>query len=491
MTGTYVFVRRDGASHAAAIAAAVAVSLGVFNVVFLFFPVTNVTTLLPWLLVVVQRCREPLAWRHAVAGALVVFAALAGGHPESALHVALLVAAYAAAVIRTRNAAVRLFCVGAAGVALALPVLLPFAAVLPTTERATQLATSRVLLEAAAPTLKNFLPFVAPATAMDSHGWNDSFAEAATQYAGVGTLALAVFACVAAFRRQKFWLGVFIAATLLAFNIPPVSTMVDAVPVFNITMHGRIRFVLAFATAVLAARGIDLLPWSRKTVIPLLIFADLALLLGRYYPPVPRSWCYPQTGAIAFLQANARGQRVAALDYALLPNSATMFGLRDVATHDATAFDPYLRELQRGGYDRRRYMGTFHKPSRAMLDFLGVRYVIAPPGGTSPLPVVYRGADGVVFENPTAQPVSPTSIRVRLPRPSVMAINRAAIPGWELRRNGVPWPFLPGGFLAWRAEAGEQNFVLRYTPPHLGLGLLLALLALPLLAVARSARLAS
>jgi hypothetical protein len=77
----------------------------------------------------------------------------------------------------------------------------------------------------------------------------------------------------------------------------------------------------------------------------------------------------------------------------------------------------------------------------------------------------------------------------RMPDDLRRAIRYWFVPGTEARRSAVA--AIAHRLLAWRAEAGEQNFVLRYTPPHLSLGLALALLALPLLAVARSARLAS
>jgi hypothetical protein len=489
-SGMYLFARREGASHLGAVTAAVAYAFGAFTIVFIFLPPANVTVLLPWALVVVQRCRAPFGWRHAAGAAFVVFAMLAGGHGESALHAGIVALAYAAATLRSRDAWRRLAASGLAGVTLALPVLLPFASILRTTERVALIAVRPSLLDAPAPTLRNIVLFVAPALANDRRVpfWGENYAEVATQYVGVATLLLAVLAGVK--DRRRFWIATFVIATLLAFKIPLIAPLVSRIPLLDMTLNGRLRFVVAFATAILAARGVDLLPLARgRVLIPLVVFADLALVLGTFYPPVSRQWLYPKTGAIAFLQAHARGQRIAGIDYAMPPNSALMYGLDDVGGHDPAGFEPYLRMLEQGGYDRRAYFATFRgMPSRRMLDFLGVRYVIAPPSASAPLPAVYRGADAVVFENPTARPVSPPTLSVDLPRPSTIVLNRAAIPGWELTRDGVPWPIEPamnGAFLAWRAPAGRSTFAARYVPPHLRLACLLALLVIPLVVLAR------
>lgn len=491
-SGTYLFARREGASHLGALTAAVAFGFGAFTIVFIFLPPTNVTVLLPWALVVVQRCRAPFGWRHALGAALVVFAMLAGGHGESALHAGILALAYAAATLRGHDAWRRLATSGLAGVALAMPVLLPFASILRTTERVALIAARPSLLDAPALTLRNLAPFVAPALANDRRVpfWGENYAEVATQYVGVATLALAIVAAVAAFRRQRFWIGVFAVATLLAFKIPFVAPLVARIPLLDMTLNGRLRFVIAFAVAILAARGVDLLPLARgRLLVPLIVFADLALVLGTFYPPVSWQWGYQPTGAIAFLQVHAREQRVAGIDYAMPPNAAQMYGLSDIGSHDPAGFEPYLRMLEQGGYDRSHYFATFRGvPSQRMLDFLGVRYLIAPPSAAGPLPIVYRGPDAVVFENPTARAVSPTTLSVDLAQPSTIVLNRAAIPGWELTRDGAPWPIeaaMNGGFLAWRAPAGRSMFTARYVPPHLRLACMLALLAIPLVVLAR------
>jgi hypothetical protein len=477
-TGTYVFLRRETRSHAAALLGAIAFAFGVGNVALLFVPQTNVMVLLPWMLMAVQR-------PHAL-GAIAFFLAAAGGHPETFVYAMIVTALYA--LRRGPSVAARAAVVALAGIALAAPQLVPFASVVGETARMTEFTRHPELGRAPALTLANLAGYVAPALLRDRIAamWYDNFNAVATQYVGIVTLLLAIYAAW----REKFWAAIFLASSLLAFDI---------LPSFGPMLHGRMRFIIAFATAVMAARGLDegaRVPALRR-ILPVVVAVDLFLNMFNFYPPIDPRWAYPTTPAIAALHG-----RVATVGLTLAPNTAMVYGLDDVGRHDPMAWEPYLRVLESAGYDRHGYFAVFHTvPPRAFLDFLGVRYVVVPPdvGGTMPLPVVYRGRDAIVLANPGALPrffVAPgappasldvrgDTIDVRATTNTAIASNEAAIPGWTLTRDGVAEPIVRvgGAFIGWRVPPGAHRFVLHYSPPRLGLGLVVALLGIALIAV--------
>lgn len=543
-TGTYVFLRNDRRSHPAALLGAVAYTFSIFTIAFLFAPQTMVTVMLPWLLVGVQRCRAPLALRSSVACALAFFLAAAGGHPESLFQAMLVVLAFALRewIVAGRSAsfALRVGSVAVAGILLAAPQLVPFASLIDDSERVAQVAANPAVVRAPALSWANLAAFVAPATLKNRIAayWGDNFNEVATQYAGLLTLVLALVAA----RRQRFWTAMFVGAALLAFHIAPIAAVTSRIPLFGLTLNGRLRFVLAFTTAVLAACGLDLaqqrgrLRWPQAAA--LLVATDLFVVMFNFYPPVAPERAYPRTGALAYLSAHAGDGRIATVGLTLPPNSAGMYGLQDISAHDPLTWEPYGRLLESAGYDRRGYFALFRTiPPRQLLDFLGVRFVVLPPDAVA-TPVAYRGPDAVVLANPSALPrffipagfdatddpadalrrsgdahivhlarheqislagaamhvesgVNGSVVSVSAPHETFIASSELAMPGWALACDGSAYPFVTvnGIFIGWRVPAGQHRFVLGYTPPHLREGLLLALLALPLIAAALSDRL--
>ena len=82
--------RREGLSIGAAMAGAAVFALSVFQSVYLYYPMTAVTCLLPALLFFIAIViDEPLRLSGRVGLAIVTASIMAGGHPESALHCAL------------------------------------------------------------------------------------------------------------------------------------------------------------------------------------------------------------------------------------------------------------------------------------------------------------------------------------------------------------------------------------------------------------------
>ncbi|MFZ2490457.1 MAG: hypothetical protein WA208_03140, partial [Thermoanaerobaculia bacterium] len=377
---------------------------------------------------------------------------------------------------------------------------------------------------------------------------------------------------------------------LVAVPTPAIDRVMAALPLLNMTARGRFRFVIVFALIVLAAIGLDELRRSRVSrlvagalaaalgvavvllvvaspfhgtypgataylwlselmplisvaafialaagamrllpLLPLLIFLDLAGIMWLYNPAVDRRFFFAATPPIGFVCENAvTMQRVTGIGAALLPNSATMFGLEDIRPHDPVSFRAYVRFLEAFGYDSRSYPGLFAvEPPRQLLDFLGVRHVFAVPGlRRSVLPPVYRDDHAVILRNPSALPryfvpeevrsaadpidafrragsarvafvssggATParaditvtdygrngTKLRVRAAAASFVASSDVALPGYRLFRGGREWPLtvVNGAFIGWSVPPGVSDFELRYVPEGLGLAIVLAGLA--------------
>jgi hypothetical protein len=560
LCGTYAFLRGRGASQHAAIAGAFAFSFGAFATAFSLFPHTNVTVLLPWLLVAIDACG--LSARAVPWMAIVLACMILGGHPESVMHSAVVAIPLAATIVVASKErlliAQRYLMGGVCGLALSAPLLLPFAQYLPYSERVARLAEEREVIAAPAVSFSALVPFafaghLVPATYPEPGA---NFAEAATQYVGVAAFALALFAAIAEWRRP-FWAILFLIAAFFAFSSPIANAVISRIPIVELSMNGRLRFVCAFIAAVLAAKGVDLIrarprlfativgatlvfvaltiigswsdygPFATRVAIsgagaivggsiafavalrpalyllPLAIFVDLAALLIPYHAPAARSAFYPKTPAIEFLQRELPPARFVAVGWTLLPNSAAMLGLEDIAVHDPVGFAPYLDLLGQGGYDRRIYHNLFTRvPPSALLQALGVRYIVLPPDGRSPTAKpVYHGEDAVIFAVPGARSRLSTTAGATVEsveyRPNLVRLvvnagaeatvgsGEVALPGWWLSRDGEPWPFQSSALplLEWKAPAGRSVFELRYRPAGLESGLIMSLFGVALLAL--------
>ncbi|HVT03380.1 MAG TPA: hypothetical protein VHL58_08385 [Thermoanaerobaculia bacterium] len=493
LMASYLFLRSESLSQHAAIFGAISYGFCAFTIAFLLFPHTNVTVLLPLLLWGIVQSRR--SWRGAAAFAVILFVMLIGGHPESVVHIALLAIPFAVARAWGDRAALRrIFAGGLVGCALAGPALIPFAATLRTGERLERIERQRDLAAPPHLTVANLAGFIAPALLSDrrSPDAEENFNEVATQYVGVIAFILAIVAIVREARRLRFWWVSFLCLLPLAFRSP----LLDSIPLVNLVMNGRIRVILGFIVAVLAAQGFDAVIRKRvwRLALPLLAFADLALLLVAYNTPVAPEFYYAATPGLRFLASQPGPLRFCGVGGVLLPNTGAMWRLEDVGVHDPVAFEQYLQLLERGGYDRRFYFNLFHRiPPRPLLDLLDVRYVVAPPGyRSSALPLVYRGSDVSIYFNRDASAIHATSsltfakrrigtnhlsIAVKSVSAGEMWISQAGLPGWSLLKDGRHWPLTASPLLRWRVPPGPSTFELSYLPPGLSAGCWLFALA--------------
>jgi hypothetical protein len=479
MAGMYLFLRARGSSHGPAMLGAIAYAFCAFNIVFLLFPHTNVTTLLPFLLLAIERMNAPLL-------AIVLALLMVGGHPESVLHCAVVAVPYAILVMLRTRRVMPIVAGGVCGLLLSAPAIVPFALYLPMTERAARIAREPDLVRAPPLTLANLDAFVTVAHLGETRNPDApvNFNEVASQYAGALTFVLAAVAMILDARRQRFWTAIFLVAAFFSFDSPPARAITQRLPLANVTMHGRLRFVAAFAVCVLAAAAIDRfvrMPAMRVGAIGI-IYADLAAMLLTYNPAVSRDFFYPPV-------LRLDGGRVAALENALRPNTATMLRGEDIGFHNPMTFEPYASLLARAGYDRSTYLNVFPRvPPRPLLDFLGVRQAVAPPGVVLPNPMARErvmpltiGATAAI----TKYEPNRETIAVRSRAPARIATSEVALPGWRLFRNGVSQPIvkLRGVFIGFEAPAGTSEFELIYRPAGFDAAIILFVLGIALFAV--------
>jgi hypothetical protein len=125
---TFLIVKREGASDAAAVFAAIAFGFSTVMTVFLYYSTASVIAFLPAAAFALLRVVEDPRKRHVVFLALVIVTLQANGHPESVLHVAIGCAALLAidlAFAADRRAWLRGFAFALAGVGFGLALSAP------------------------------------------------------------------------------------------------------------------------------------------------------------------------------------------------------------------------------------------------------------------------------------------------------------------------------------------------------------------------------
>lgn len=493
---TYLFLRRWDVSVAAALYGAVAYAFCTFHIVWLLFPLGLATMMLPLVLAGIDELvgrQDPIAAVPLVCG---VAGALLGGHPESAAWVFVLGGAYA--LFCTRRLA---WIAGAAviGVALSAVWWYPTWRILPYTSRTEVLEAMR-----ASPPHRFgaewFLPLIRPnilgtPQAGTYHppqpknaGVLDDYGEVASGYSGGISILFAIVALARIRRGPRLFLALAAAFALLTIaEVPGWRSVIAHTPLIGITLVGRLRFVIAWSVAMLAAFGID--DWLRgarpKLVLTATTLAELLFITRGYNPPSKPKDVLPVTGAIRFLQQQPRPFRFAAIGWSFLAETPSFYGIEDIKTTDPIATPSYLRFInafaEPGDYDQ-----VIRDPGHPFLDVLGVRHVYVPPDqhvGVAWWREVYRGPDGAVFENTRAVPRyhtdhdgevailayrnNSTTLHVRSKERNLLVSSDVAWPGWHARWNGREVPVVNAGriFVGLYVPAGEGELRLSYRPP--------------------------
>jgi hypothetical protein len=291
------------------------------------------------------------------------------------------------------------------------------------------------------------------------------------------------------------------------------------------------RFLLQLLPLVLAAG----LWWVffRNGRIGLAAATVLALLLvqrrleeGEVYPTCPSRAFYPPLKALDVIPRKAP-DRFTAAGFTFVPNMAALYELEDVRGYEAMTFKPLFDTFGLWCVHQPVWFNRVDDLTRPFLSFLNVRYALAATGHPPPpgWKVLFRGAEGQLFENPGALPRAfvPRSLRyepdpgrqvalmeairdfgvegvvgeaspptkrreaqdngeasVRIAsyepqrmvlevdarEPALIATSVTAWPGWRLSEDGGSSRLVSynHAFLAFRVPPGRHTAVLRYLP---------------------------
>jgi hypothetical protein len=484
----YVFIRREGASHAAAVFGSATFAFAIFNNCFLYYPMTAVTLLLPaaayaTLATLHERRRAPVVLLAAVVASL-----LAGGHPESVVHVAMCCVALVAI---DRNCTLRdlgrVVFAAVCGLLISAPAWLPVLEQVRVSLRVNLLRPGEAMGKM----------FVFPATTLwalvnpDGFGnpahhnwkWFMQYPHVAAVYLGLIVTALVACAIVGTTRDRLLLL---LAALFFVMSMAwtPLGKLFYVVPPLSWVAHDRLRSVVAFLAGVIAARAVT--RWSRRDLavallvsIPLLgcatyvfvkafsrtltwwslagvaalvlfwiaaaaaprrvavfasvlTIAELFVFTFDYNAMTDRRYYEPRLPIFDALRRAAPPDpfRVLGLDWTLLPNAADQYHLEDVRGSDPMEWGEYANffgmfELRDRSIDVKRIAD----PDKPVIDFLNVRYLMTEPGValSSKWRRLYSGPDGELYENSTV-----------LPRFFVPAVVRRAAGGdWKREVAGV------------------------------------------------------
>lgn len=577
--GAWFLARRLGWNEEGAVLAGIVFALSGMLVSMLLFPMANALVLVPWILGMTER----LAQGEAAGALLAMLVGLQGlaGHPETAVHTAMLSGVYLLLRGGGRRPWSRFLAGWVLGGGLAAVFLLPLAwNVLESTKF---LETPPVTRPPVAVVAREMLRLVLP----QAHGhpaegtWFGPFNYAATAvYAGAATLVLAAVGIthLRATGRTRLLLAVMgsgLFALLLAYHLPGLWSLIARVPLLSHVAHHRLLFGVELTLALLAGAGLDGLSPERRraalagalgvvaavalgwasfgsdwesrglitvaagwsawvaaaaalpvlacgfrrrwglaaVLLPVVIATDLLAAHGGILRALPRSAHYPVTPAVAFLQG--RAGRVVGTGWTLHPNAAMVYGLHDLRGDDPVKLARFERLYRRLAPADAVYFRPLERWDGGLLDTLGVRWVMTPPGETRAesgwLPV-YQGSDAWVWERPGARPLvwgvgvtvmamehqpGRHDLRVHAAAPGLVVVAEMWDAGWRARRDGKPVtvaaidpdssrpadPAGKGALLGVSVPVGVSTVELRYRPPLLGTGAAVSLLTL--VAVAR------
>jgi len=166
--------------------------------------------------------------------------------------------------------------------------------------------------------------------------------------------------------------------------------------------------MLAVALLVIARLFDVMRPAAAGIALVAVATLDL-LLVGRgFHPMLPPEQVFPRTPEIDRVQQDHDIFRVLGLGNALLPNSATIYGLQDIRGYDGLAVARYADLLDIVlTYEPETHVHVAHRLNALrLLDMLNVKYVVAPSEATPPdgWSIAAREGAGAVWRNEHVYP---------------------------------------------------------------------------------------
>jgi len=456
----WLFLRDEGVSPLAALFGSAIFAFSVFQTVYLYYPMTAVTSLLPAAAFALRGCARNGSRRWIALLAITTAAVASGGHPESALHVAIGCAILLAMdQFRGRRqpsderSPMRALGAAFLGIAIAAPAWVP-------------------VVEQALRSVRAALLAGAPHTALDRNAawlflnpdgfgnpsrgnwqWIYNYSIVAPTYLGLLPLAL-----LAAARRGRELALVLTSAILflIAMNWTILGHAIDAMPPMSLVAMDRLRFVIVFFVAIVAARVVHrsreaiapravaasaillaaaiwllhakwnvTLGWTSVAGVAALVLFWIVVAIRRELAPAAalaaivlelflfnagfnvltsRAYYRPSLPILTKLQELTRGEpsRMVGYDWTLLPNAAAQYGLEDVRGSDPMALASYVRFLKRfAADDPSSDVLRVQNAGAPELELLGVRFLLTGSGFTPSATwrLRYEGPDGTLYES--------------------------------------------------------------------------------------------
>jgi hypothetical protein len=459
---TFLFLKREQVSDAAAVFGAVVFSFSTLTTVFLYYSTASVVAFLPAAAFALLHAIDRQTKASIVLVALVIATLLANGHPESVLHIAVGCGAILLLDLignSDRRDWLRRFLAPLAGVAAGLALGAP--AWIPVLEQV-RLSERFASLRHTVPVQQ--LPFTAVWAIISPNGfgnpvrhnwsWVGHYVGVAISYVGLLPLALILAAMIwrRTENRERLRIVLAVVLFLVAMDWTILGHTLNAIPPFNIAANDKLRFVCIFLIAIVAAKTLDvsktIMAIASAPVIVLalyvfakrsdlmrpadllgvaaigiflllpqrfrgwggvaLVFVELCAFNSGFNALVDAKYFRPPLPIVDALRAHAPREpfRVSGISWTLMPNSAAQYGLEDVRGSDPMAFASYDRFLRRFTAPELGWIPLIGDANRPELDFLNVRFLFgepdASPGGIWRL--IYRGVDGTLWENPVAHP---------------------------------------------------------------------------------------
>jgi hypothetical protein len=553
---TFLLMKRERAGDAAAIFAAIAFAWSTVMAIFLYYSFASVVAFLPAAAFALLHAEDEPRKANIVFVALIVGTLLANGHPESVLHVAigcggLLVIDFAFSADRRQW--VRRFGAPLVGVIVGLAISAP--AWVPGLEQV--LLSERMTLVRSGTLVGGIPPTAAWAIVMPNgfgnplrhnYSWWIGYGRVAFSYVGLLPLVLFLAALIAprTSMRDRAIGALAIALFLIAMDWTVVGRLASSLPGLSHATNEKLRFVSLFLVAVVAAKVLDTSRrWIAVAAVPVLLLAgyvyvikgsvlrpidilgiatmlvflaveskwaallvavELFVLNAGFNALVEPRFYRPRLPIIGAIRARAPQEpfRVAATGFTFSPNASALYELEDIRGSDPMGFASYDAYLGRfTTLDAPEVARRVDDPGRPELDFLNVRYLMTDPavvpGGR--WEEIYRGVDGVLFENPGVRPrffssaarveaireVAPAEFTmwVAAPAGATVVSSEVSAPGRRVVVNGreVPIRLVEGAFIGFQVPSGQSVVRLTYRPMSFWAAVGVALLAAIVLAL--------
>jgi len=200
------------------------------------------------------------------------------------------------------------------------------------------------------------------------------------------------------------------------------ATLLAALPLIGVALAfgggdpaaARLAAAMIGGTAVLLA--LAMARPSRQGVymagIVGLACVDMFLFAAGYNPHATPEALFPRTKLTDFLRQDAaadmvRGGRVMTIGWSMRPETQLPYWLSSIEGYDAMEFADYRHLADRARLGYVHETGEIPAESRPLIDLLGTRYIVTPPGGVvsgEGMRAAYDGDDGRVFINESARP---------------------------------------------------------------------------------------